>query len=68
LLFASMDQDFDHFPLQLRDGVTTAANRVATLNDDIRDVRRSLQQLRATLARADRMPYLAAVNGSRVDS
>jgi hypothetical protein len=68
LLFASVDQDLDRYALQLRDGVTGAAKRVATLNDDIRDVGRSLQQLRATLARADRTPYLAAVNGTRIDS
>src|SRR4051812_9955927 len=58
LLFASLDEDFDHCPVKLRDGVTSAAKRVATLNDDIRQIRRSLHQLRATLARADRMPYL----------
>jgi hypothetical protein len=67
LLFASVSQELDHFPIELRDGVTVSAGRVATLNDDIREVRRTLLQLRATLARADRMPYLAALNGTPVE-
>src|SRR5690348_9993457 len=33
LLFALVSQDLDHYPLQLRDGVTSAAKRVARLND-----------------------------------
>jgi Domain of unknown function (DUF6894) len=68
LLFAAVDQYLDHYPLELHEGVTSAAKRVATLNDDIRDVRRSLQKLRVTLARVDRTPYLAAVNGIRIDA
>jgi hypothetical protein len=67
LLFAKANQDLEHFPVELRDGITASAGRVATLNDDIREVRRTLHQLRATLARADRMPYLAAVNGTPVE-
>jgi hypothetical protein len=66
LLFAKANQDLEHFPVELRDGLTASAGRVATLNDDIRDVRRSLLQLRATLARVDRKPYLAVVNGTLV--
>jgi hypothetical protein len=40
---------------------------LTSLNDDINAVRQSLRQVRATLARVDRMPYLAAVNGARID-
>jgi hypothetical protein len=67
LLFASVSQDLDHFPVALRDGVTVSAGRVSSLNDNIREVRRTLLQLRATLARADRTPYLAALNGTPVE-
>jgi len=31
------------------------------------ELRQTLLQVRATLARADKMPYLAAVDGTRVD-
>ena len=47
--------------------MTVSAGRVSSLNDDIREVRRTLLQLRATLARADRTPYLAALNGTPVE-
>lgn len=66
LLFAKASPELEHFAVELRDGLTASAGRVATLNDDIRDVRRSLLQLRATLARVDRKPYLAVVNGTLV--
>ncbi len=66
LLFASVNEDLDHLSAELRNSVTSSAHRVATLNDDIRGVRQSLRELRATLARADRVPYLVAVDGMRV--
>lgn len=68
VLFASVSEDLDHLPTEVRNALTSSAHRVSALNDDIRDVRQSLRQLRATLARADRMPYLAAVNGQRIES
>jgi hypothetical protein len=67
LLFANADEELQAFPERMRDTVTQSAHRLASLNDDINAIQRSLRQVRATLARADRMPYLAAVNGTRVD-
>lgn len=68
LLFATVDEELQYLPPHMRETVTRSAHRLATLNDDITAVRNTLQQVRATLARVDRMPYLAAVNGTRVDS
>ena len=67
LLFANADEELQCLPPHVRETVTQSAHRLATLNDDINAVRNSLRQVRATLARADRMPYLAAVNGTRLD-
>lgn len=67
LLFANVDEELQCFPPHVRDTVTQSAHRLATLNDDINAVRHSLRQVRATLARVDRVPYLAAVNGAPVD-
>ncbi len=67
LLFANVDEELRCFPPHVRETVTQSAHRLATLNDDINAVRNSLLQVRATLARVDRMPYLAAVNGTRID-
>ncbi len=67
LLFANVDEELQLFPERVRESITQSAHRLATLNDDINAVRQSLRQVRATLARVDRMPYLAAVNGARID-
>ncbi len=67
VLLASVSEELECFPKSVREGVTQSARRVASLNDDINELRHSLRQVRATLARADGMPYLAAVSGKRVD-
>jgi len=61
VLFASVD---DTVPPELRAAVIEGSTRAATLRDAIHEVRLSLLQLRATMARAEGMPYLAAVDGS----
>jgi|SRR5579884_1002945 len=68
VLFASVAEELELFPVSVREQITRSAHRVATLNDDIRAVRQGLRQLRATLAQAERLPYLAAVNGVAVAS
>ena len=68
LLFATVDEELQYYPESVRQTVTAAAQRVATLEDDIGALRQTLLQVRATLARADKMPYLATVDGTRVDS
>lgn len=67
VLLVSASEELKYLPNALREGVTHSARRVASLNDDIHELRHSLRQVRATLARADGMPYLAAVSGKRVD-
>jgi len=66
LLFANVDEELQYFPPHVRETVMQSAHRLAMLNDDIHAVRHSLLQVRATLARVDHMPYLAAVNGTRI--
>jgi hypothetical protein len=67
VLFASVADDLMRFSPAVQETLTRTAHSVASLNDDIKAVRESLLRLRATLARADQMPYLAALNGARID-
>jgi hypothetical protein len=64
LLFATVDHTM---PPALRQIVETASARTAGLSDAICDVRASLYQLKGTLAKSDGAPYLAALNGSRIE-
>jgi len=61
LLFASVDETV---PPELRAAFIDGSTKAATLRDAIHDVRLSLLQMKATMARADRLPYLAAVDGT----
>jgi len=63
LLFASYDDSMAHLPLELRSSVETVCRRHASLMDAIVDVRTSMLQIRGTLARSDRKPYVAAEDG-----
>jgi hypothetical protein len=67
LLFVTVDQSMRRFPPLLRDNIERFSIRSASLSDAIFDVRMSLRQLKGTLARSEGAPYLAALNGSRVD-
>ena len=60
VLFASVD---DTVPPELRAAIIDGSAKTATLRDAIHEVRLSLLQVRATMAKADRQPYLAAVDG-----
>jgi len=68
LLFASVSPELEQYSPEFRQLVERKSHNVATLADDILEVRHSLRQMRATLARVDRMPYLASVNGRRLDA
>jgi Domain of unknown function (DUF6894) len=67
LLLATVCEELQYYPHSVREAVTQNASRVAGLNDDIAELRHSMLKVRATLARVDRMPYLAAVNGRRIN-
>jgi hypothetical protein len=60
VLFASVD---DTVPPELRAAFIDGSTQAATLRDAIHQVRLSLLQVKATMAKADRHPYLAAVDG-----
>jgi hypothetical protein len=68
LLFASVADDFDHLTPEWQATIRRGAGRIASLRANLQNVQLSLRQLRATLARADGLPYLAAVNGQQIDS
>jgi hypothetical protein len=63
LLFASYDDSMAHLTPELRSSVETICRRHALLTDAIVDVRTTMLQIKGTLARSDRRPYLAAENG-----
>jgi hypothetical protein len=67
LLFVTVDESLDLLGPELRKSCEDLHARAAFLFDTVREVRRSLLQVKGTLARADRHPYLAAVRGMTVD-
>lgn len=66
ILLATLDETIDQFPPDLRDTVRAASGQIGSLCDAIEDVRMSIRELRATLARTGGAPYLAAVDGRRI--
>jgi hypothetical protein len=67
VLFATAAEEMAYYPLHVQESLTHTATRVATLNDEIKSVWQSLGSLKATLSRSDGLPYLAAVDGKRID-
>jgi hypothetical protein len=63
LLFASYDESIAHLTPELRSSVEIICRRHALLVDAIVDVRTTMLQIKGTLARSDRRPYVAAENG-----
>ncbi len=63
VIFSSLDDRLNELPLPMRTEVERLYESNAFLNDAIADLRDSMRQVKATLARADRLPYLAAVDG-----
>ncbi len=66
LSFASIDRSLDHLPPALRQAYEGLTQAKTELNVAIQDVRLSIHQVKATLARADKAPYLAAISGVRI--
>ena len=66
ILFASVDETIDHLPGDLRNSLENVSTKFASLADTIHDVRMSMLELRTTLARAEGVPHLAALNGLRL--
>jgi Domain of unknown function (DUF6894) len=64
LLFATVDPMLAQLPPTLRIRVEELSARTGGMVDAIVDVRNTLHQLRSTLARSNREPYLAAVDGT----
>ena len=63
LLFASYDDSMAHLAPELRSSVEMICHKRALLTDAIVDVRTTMLQIRGTLVRSDRKPYVAAENG-----
>jgi hypothetical protein len=63
LLFASYDDSIAHLAPELRSSVEMICRRNASLTDAIIGVRTTLLQIKGTLARSERRPYVAAENG-----
>jgi hypothetical protein len=60
LMLVSVDESLAPIPPELRSSVEGMYANNASLWDTIRAVRRSLRQIKGTIARADRLPYLVA--------
>jgi hypothetical protein len=68
LLFVDVDESLKELPPQVRSSIEDWSAKSASLRDTIECVRLSVLQLRATLSRSERAPYIAAVNGVAVES
>jgi t-SNARE complex subunit (syntaxin) len=66
VLFASVDETMDHLPNDMRQSVENISKKFASLADTIQDVRMSMLAIRTTIARSEKAPYLATLNGSRL--
>jgi hypothetical protein len=66
LLFADYDESLSHLLPELRLAVEKVQRKHVALLDAMVDVRMTLLQVKGTLARANRRPHVAAVNGISV--
>jgi hypothetical protein len=66
LLLASFHPAVSHLPPDLRESLEDVCRKTAALNDTINQVRTSLYQVRGTIARSERAPYVAALDGVRL--
>ena len=64
LLFATVDPNLAQLPPPLRTTVEELSARTGGMVDAIVDVRNTLHQLRGTLAKCNREPYLATLGGT----
>jgi len=61
LLLATLDETLGHYSPELRSAVEDVSAKSASLSDTIRTVRRTLLEVKGTMARADRLPYIVAI-------
>jgi hypothetical protein len=66
VLFASLNRDFSHLPPEMRASIEDVCKKTVSLNDAIGQVRHTLRQVRGTIARSERAPYLAAMDGAEL--
>jgi len=66
LLFVEADPQVKQLPPELQSCIVQGWTQSASLRDTIQDLELTVLQVRATLARSDNVPYLAAINGRRV--
>jgi|SRR4051812_18294082 hypothetical protein len=64
--FCRLDDTLDHLSPELKTSVQDMSGKLGILAESIGDLRTTLRQVRGTLARANNMPWLAAVNGARI--
>ena len=68
LLFASVDDSIRHLAPELRYSVENVCAKFASFWETIHAVKLTLLQVKGTIARSEGAPYIAAVNGVRVDN
>jgi len=66
LLFVDVDPLLDHLSPDLKASLREVYVKTGGMNDTIADVRVTIHQLKGTLARADGLPWLAAIDGRRL--
>jgi hypothetical protein len=67
LLFASVDDSMGHLTPELRSSVENLCAKSASLSEAINAIKLTLAQVRGTIARSERAPYVAAINGVALD-
>ena len=66
VLFATVDQTMDALDSNIRQSVERVSGNIANLSDAIGDLRLTLWQVKATMAKADDKIHLAAIHGVRL--
>jgi hypothetical protein len=67
VLFASVDDSIRHLTPELRSSVENLCAKSASLSEAINAIKLTLTQVKGTIARSERAPYVAAINGVAVD-
>jgi hypothetical protein len=67
LLFASVDESIGGLPPELRSSIENLYAKHASLSDAINAIKLTIFEVKGTIARSERAPYVAAVNGVAVD-
>jgi hypothetical protein len=66
LLFVEADPLLAQFPPDLQNSIIEGWSRSQSLRDAIEALQLTLLETKATLARSERAPYIAAINGVRI--